>query len=225
MEHKMHATGDALEILGISPAAARIIRYFLLRPEARPHARGLQRMLGLGGASLQRELDRLVRLRALVREEEGRRAHYRVVDAAPIWKAMRIFVSTSEDPTPLLRDALVDVPGLKAAFVFGSMASGQQRDGSDIDVLVVEDPTPADTRQLLRRLAAVGLLLGREVNPVRYTPDALADRLGNPSHPAYAFVRQVLSGPKKWIAGTWFAIGPIAAAAGLDRHDLAGVVA
>ncbi len=220
--HKTPSGGDPLHILGISPAAARIIRYFLIRPDARPHGRELQRMLGLGGASLQRELDRMVQLGALQREVDGRRTHYRVVDEAPLWRAMRIFESTSQDPVPLLREALADVPGLLGAFVFGSTASGLHRDDSDIDVFVVEEPTTADPKTLLRRLAAVGLLVGREVNPVRYTPLALAHRLGDPSHPARAFVRQVLDGPKRWIAGHASALAPITAASGLRGADCAG---
>jgi len=221
-KHETRGEVDPLLILGISPAAARIIRYFLIRPDARPHGRELQRMLGLGGASLQRELDRMVQLGALQREVDGRRKHYRVVDEAPLWQAIRILASASEDPVPLLREALVDVPGLLGAFVFGSTASGLQRDDSDIDVFVVEEPTTADPKTLLRRLAAVGLLVGREVNPVRYTPLALAHRLGDPSHPARAFVREVLDGPKRWVAGEASAIAPIAAASGLRGDDFAG---
>jgi predicted nucleotidyltransferase len=217
----MPASGDPLDILGIAPAAARIIRYFLVRPEARPHGRQLQRLLGLGGASLQRELGRLVRLRALAEEKQGRRIHYVVTDETPFWRAMGIIESAAEDPAPLLRDALADVPGIEAAFVFGSAAAGQQRDDSDIDVLVV-DSAVCDTKMLLRRLAGVGVLLGREVNPVRYSSGSLAERLGDPSHPARAFVRQVLSGPKAWVAGSASSIEPIAVAAGLDRDQLTG---
>lgn len=217
----MPTQGDTLDLLGISPAASRIIRYFLIRPEARPHARELQRVLDLGGASLQRELGRMVDLGALQKESEGRRTHYRVVEESPVWKALRVLGASSSDPGPLLRDALADVPGVYAAFIFGSTAKGEQREDSDIDVLVVQDPE-ADHRKLLRHLAEAGLILGREVNAMRYTPQALAERLGDRSHPAWSFVRHVLSGPKRWIAGAASAIAPIAVAAGLSTDDLAG---
>ncbi|HET9983407.1 MAG TPA: nucleotidyltransferase domain-containing protein [Longimicrobiales bacterium] len=220
----MRTRGDALDVLGIAPAAARIIRYFLIRPDARPHSRDLQRSLGLGGASLQRELERMVELGALRKEREGRRTHYRAIEGAAIWTALRILEATSADPAPLLRNALVDVPGLHAAFIFGSAATGEQREDSDIDLLVVEEPT-ADRKTLLRHFAEVGLLLGREVNAVRYTPQALADRLGDPTHPAWGFVREVLSGPKQWIAGTSSAIAPLTAAAGISTRDLVGAAA
>ncbi len=210
---------DTLDLLGLSPAAGRIFRYFLIRPDARPYTRELQRRLDLGGASLSRELDRMVGLGALSREREGRRTHYRVVEESPVWKAIRLLASISKDPGPLLEDALVDVPGLEAAFIFGSAATGDAGEESDIDVFVVQDPE-ADPRPLLRHLAEAAVLLGREVNPVRYTLQALAERLGDEGHPARDFVRDVLTGPKRWLAGTGAGIMPIATAAGLEAEQL-----
>lgn len=213
--------GDALELLGVAPAAARILRYFLIRRGARPHARELQRVLRLGGASLQREMERLVGLGALERFEEGRRVRYQVVPDSPVWRAVGILESASTDLAPLVQDAVVDVPGVLAAFIFGSMARGTQRDDSDIDVFVLEDPS-VDRRKLLGRLAEVALLVGREVNAVRYTPQALGERLGDPTHPAWQFVRDTLAGPKRWVAGDASDIGPLAAAARIPLPELGG---
>jgi predicted nucleotidyltransferase len=192
--------GDALELLGLAPSAARILRFFVLRPGARPHARELQRLLRLGGSSLQRELARLGELGALERVRDGRRVRYHAVEGSPVWKAVRLLVGASTDPAPLVEDALVDIAGVRAAFVFGSTARGTDRADSDIDLLVVEDPA-VDRRKLLSQLAEAGLLLGREVNAVRYTLQALGERLGNPAHPAASFVRTTLAGPKRWVAG------------------------
>ncbi|MFH1765484.1 MAG: nucleotidyltransferase domain-containing protein [Gemmatimonadota bacterium] len=219
----MTTASNTLELLGLSPAAARIIRYFMIRPDARPHARALQRTLDLGGASLQRELHRMVKLGALQKEKEGRRLYYFAVEGAPIWTAMRILEGVSSNPGPLLRDALVDVSGLLAAFIFGSTATGEQHEDSDIDVLVVEEPK-ADKKTLYRNLAEVGILLGREVNAVRYTTQTLADRLGDPEHPAWGFVRQVLVGPKQWVVGEPSTLAPLAAASGLSKDEVVGTL-
>lgn len=215
---------DSLDLLGIAPAASRILRYFLLRPDAEPHARELQRVLRLGGASLQRELERLLALGALERRRDGRYVRYRAVADAPVWRAVAILEAASPDPTELLRNAVTDVPGVLAAFVFGSTARGTQRADSDIDLFVVEEE-PADRRTLMTRLAEVELLVGREVDTVRYTPQALGERLGDREHPASAFVRDVLIGPKRWIAGAAAAIAPLAAAAGLPPAALSGASA
>ena len=48
-----------------------------------------------------------------------------------------------------------------------------------------------------------------------YTARALGDRLGDPHNPAWGFVREVLQGPKRWVAGDDSVIAPLAAAAGV----------
>jgi predicted nucleotidyltransferase len=215
------ARGNPLELLGIAPAASRVLRYFLIRRTAEPHVRELQRALGLGGASIQREMERLTALGALERREDGRRVRYRPRPESPVWKAVAMLEGASPDPTTLVREAIADVPGVLAAFIFGSTAGGMQRKDSDIDLFVVETPE-VDRRRLLTQLAEVELLAGREIDTLRYTPQALGERLGDAGHPASRFVRDVLVGPKRWVAGAASVIAPIAAAAGLPATALAG---
>jgi predicted nucleotidyltransferase len=115
---------------------------------------------------------------------------------------------------------LTDVPGVRAAFVFGSTARGTHRADSDVDLFVLED-SEVDRRRMLTQLAEAGLLLGREVNAVRYTPESLAERLGDPSHAAFRFVRDALTGPKRWVAGDPTEIAAVAEAARIPFPELA----
>ncbi|MBX6332638.1 MAG: nucleotidyltransferase domain-containing protein [Gemmatimonadaceae bacterium] len=214
---------DTMEQLGIAPAAARLIRYFALRPDARPHMRQVQRVLGLGGASLQRELERLVGLGLVERSVDGRHVRYHTNETSPLWAPLRLLITAAADPIALLRDALLDVPGVEAAFVFGSFAHGQPRATSDVDLFILEGRT-FDRQTFFRRLTEVGLLSGREVNAQRYTEQRLAERLSNPEHPGAAFVREVLAGPKRWVAGSADVLTPLATAAGItmpERGDAA----
>lgn len=206
---------DVLEALGISPSAAKIVRYFLLRPDARPHTRELQRVLGLSGSSLDRETARLVDLGLLERSRDGRRVRYSTGPHSKLWTALRILVEETPDPTALIRDALSDVGGVDAAFLFGSRARGDWDPESDLDIFVVEGPE-VDRRTLLRRLAEVGVLLGREVNTVRYSAETLSRRLGDPDHAGSRFVRTVLGGPKRWVAGDPDNLAPLVLAAGIE---------
>ena len=211
-------TGQILEVLGISAAAARIVTYFVLRPMAQPHTRQLQRVLGLGGASLQRELARLAAAGALRRVSDGRLVRYAMSRTSPLWTAFRLIIGAVTDPTGLIHDALLDVSGLHAAFVFGSTARGTQQDDSDVDVFVVEDAA-VDRRTLLRQLAEVGALIGREINSVRYTLQSIAERLGNSVHPGSRFVHEVFAGEKRWVAGDAERLLPLATAAGVQMRD------
>jgi predicted nucleotidyltransferase len=204
--------------LGVPAAAVQILRYYLVRPGARTHARELRRVLQLSGASLDRELDRLVDLGCLERVREGNRVLYAAIRSSRVWTAARILAGDTSDPVPLLRNALADVPGVQAAFVFGSVARGTQGAKSDIDLFVVEDAS-LDRRMLLRHLAEVESITDHEVNPIRYTPQALAERLGRRDHPAFGFLRETLTGPKRWVAGAASAIQPLVTAAGIQLGD------
>ena len=114
----------------------------------------------------------------------------------------------------------MDVPGVRAAFVFGSLARGTHRADSDVDLFVLED-SEVDRRKMLSQLAEAGLLLGREVNAVRYTPESLAERLCDPSHPAFRFVRDALTGAKRWIAGDPAEVAAVAETARIPLVELA----
>lgn len=168
---------------------------------------------------MQRDLERLVGLGALERIKEGRLVRYRPLPASRFWHAVHLLLRESADVTPFVRDALRDVVGVEAGFIFGSTAEGTARPDSDIDLFVIESPS-IQSRLLNARLAHIGLVLERQVNAVRYTPQALGERLGDPKHPSYRFVRQVLTGPQLWVAGSLEAIRPLAAAAGISMSGL-----
>ena len=212
---------EALEALGVSRSAERLLRYFATHPRARPYARELQRKLHLGGASAQRDLERLTAAGALKKVSEGRLVRYVPVPDSRFWRGMRFLIADPRQPVPLLRDALCDVEGLKTAFVFGSTAKGSAAPESDVDLFVVEEKH-IDQKALYRQLAEVALLLGREVNPIRYSTERLAERLGNKTLPGSRFVREVFSGPKRLVAGTLEALRPLALAAGITLPPEAG---
>lgn len=95
----------------------------------------------------------------------------------------------------MVRDALVDVEGIEAAFIYGSFSTGEVREGSDIDVLVVgESIAPVEIGMAGLEASA---LLGRPVDICRYTRSQLGGRLAQGS----VFLRSVLEGPKRWVIG------------------------
>ena len=86
-------------------------------------------------------------------------------------------------------------PGVEGAFVFGSVARGEAREESDVDVLLLGEEIPR--RELGRTLLEASALLGRDVNAVRYTRAEFADEAAR----GESFARRVARGPKRWIAG------------------------
>jgi uncharacterized protein len=176
---------------------ADLVTYFVLFPDNALHFRALQRAVGASSRSLQHELARLERMALIQREREGRLVRYRAVADHPRWAALRELVRQFAEPAELLRVALGGVPGIEAAFIFGSCARGDMHPDSDIDVFVLGEgleDEPALYAMSAGTLEASGLLL-REVNPISYTHGQFARRRTG------GFLRSVLKGPKTWLMG------------------------
>jgi predicted nucleotidyltransferase len=180
-----------------SRALAAVVIYFVLHPDKPLHFRALQRVTRVSSRSLQHEMARLEALGLVQRERDGRLVRYRAVAGHARWAVLREMVRQFADPAELLRVALADVPGLEAAFIYGSFARGDTHAESDIDVFAFGDALKdKDTRMALtERTVEASILLNREVNVTRYTPDKLeARRTGS-------FLNSVLAGPKQWLLG------------------------
>jgi predicted nucleotidyltransferase len=209
------APTDRLALLGLRGSLVDLLRYFAVHPDERVHLRRLEHLFGPKSASFQRDLRALVELGALQRvDAASRRVEYELVGSWSSWPAIRSLIAGLSDPVVLVREALRGVGGVDAAFVYGSQASGRARPDSDVDVFVLGDAL--DRRALHRSLGEVALLTGRQVNPGLYTRIKLAERLGRPDSPSRRFLRNVLAGPKTWVAGDEDALRPLATAAGLS---------
>jgi len=186
---------SALQATFASPAMARLLLFFAVHPEEPLHVRELYRRTGLGMASLQKELDRFQRLGLIEKSKEGRKILYRLNLASDRWRAMRTLVRKLAAPSEILREAFTGVPGVEAAFVFGSQARGEMREDSDVDLFLVADEHAS--RAVQEPLSEAEALIGRDVDVITYSPAALRARLDAGNH----FVRRVRREPKQWIAG------------------------
>jgi predicted nucleotidyltransferase len=174
---------------------ARLLLFFAVHPEEALHIRELYRRTGLGMASLQKELDRFQRLGIIEKRAQGRKVVYRLNLASERWRAMRALVRKLADPSEILREAFTGVPGVEAAFVFGSQARGDTRPDSDVDLLLVADEPAA--RAIQDPLSEAESLIGRDVDVITYSAAGLRDRLRSGNH----FLHRVRREPKQWVAG------------------------
>jgi predicted nucleotidyltransferase len=167
------------------------------------HVRELRRLTGLGMGSLQAELRRLVRLELLSTRREANRVLYRLETGHRRWQAFRALLASSAEPVELLRAAFAGVDGVEAAFIFGSEARGDTRDGSDIDLFIVgrDDVHHA----VSQALTEIELLLQREIDVMEYTLERVQARATRPTE----FVQRVMLEPKLWVAGELAALQPL----------------
>jgi predicted nucleotidyltransferase len=95
-----------------------------------------------------------------------------------------------------LRDALQAIAKkIKVAFIYGSFAKGIEDAYSDVDLLVVGEATLGEIIDITHE---VERNLGREINPLVYSPKELKRKMKD----GRSFVKSVTGGEKIFIKGT-----------------------
>jgi predicted nucleotidyltransferase len=153
-------------------------------------------LAGSGTGAVQRELTRLEAAGLLTVTRVGNQKHYRANTATPVFEELHGLVLKTSGLSDVLRTALEPLAAqISAAFVFGSVAKGQDSAESDIDLMVVSDSlSHADLFAALEESAS---RLGRPVNPTVYSQQQLAKRVREDN----AFIKRVLAQPKLWLMG------------------------
>ncbi len=175
-------------------AKADIFRQLFEDATKELHLRDLARSAGLAPASLQRELGKLAAAGFIASRRDGNRHYFRANTSHPLYPELHGLVIKTVGISAELRRALVDVDGIDLAFVFGSLASGGFGAGSDVDLLVLGS---AGLRKVAPALRGLAQSLGREINPVCFTPAEWISK----KQVGDAFVSRVSSEPKLWLKG------------------------
>src|SRR5207253_10069069 len=152
------AQSNSLAQILSSTVKAEVFR-LLFGLDGKPlHVRELERRSGLAIGTVRQELDRLTKLGLIAARTDGNRRYYTAREDHPLYPEIRGLVLKTSGLADLLRDALQKEKSVRIAFVFGSMARGEQRAHSDIDLLVIGKTT---LRQLTRRLSGMASRVGR----------------------------------------------------------------
>ena len=150
-----------------------------------------------------KQLRLLEKIGLLRSERRGRLRLYQLNERFPIWPDLRRMMLKTLGVGGMIRSALETLP-ITAAFLFGSVASGEERLESDVDLMVIGQ---VDARELSDALMSVERELGREVNPIVYRPEEFAAAIGE----GRAFLASVMRGPKIFLIG--------------DEHELQQIIA
>jgi predicted nucleotidyltransferase len=172
----------------------QMLGLLLLRPEERFHVREIARLTGIPAGSLHRELKLLAEGELLLRQEIGRQVFYQANRQSPIYEELAGIFRKTTGLAGVIREALLPLAGkVDLAFVFGSVARGKERGGSDVDLFVLGK---VSFTAVVGALADVHDRLGREINPVVMTSNDFAEK--SRTDP---FVQRVVKEPKIFVMG------------------------
>ena len=167
----------------------------ILQPTRRWYFRELARQLQLQPSSIQRDLTALTAAGLLERHNDGNRVYYQADRECPIFHELEQILIKTVGVVEVLREAINPARRkIEIAFVYGSIASGNARPESDVDIMIVGD---MGLERIAELFQGIETRLGRQVNPTVYTVQDFQRRLGQESH----FLRTVLDSPVLFIQG------------------------
>jgi predicted nucleotidyltransferase len=202
--------GDETNMVGMSPLAgifatptlAALLAVLAREPDRSYYQKELVEASGGSLYLVQRELKRLETAGLVARTSRGRHVEYRARTDHPAFAGLSDALLRSIALGDVLRNALSDAEGVRLAFVFGSLARGEDTADSDVDLFVVGTLGLRDVAtRVMPRLREIG----REPNIVVMPEDDFRARMISGEH----FVTSVLAAPKLWLVG--------------DDHELAAL--
>lgn len=175
----------------------RVLGVLFGTPERSFYRNELMRLAGSGKGALQRELDRLEGAGLVTVTPIGNQKHYQANAEAPIYAELRGIVVKTFGVADVIRRALLPLADrIRAAFIYGSIASGADTAHSDIDLLVVSEEI--GYQELVRALQDAEQSLGRTMSPTVFSPGELAGKRGERA----SFITRVLAQPKIFVIGS-----------------------
>ncbi len=164
--------GDAL----FTKAQQKVLALLFGQTDKSFYLNEVVRHAAMGKGVISRELSKLCAAGLLVVTKQGNQNHYQANANAPIFNELKQIVKKTMGVAGTLQLGLATLlPQLEHAFIYGSIAKGEEHAGSDVDVMLVGENL--SYTQILELLEPVEAQLQRKINPTIYTPSEFAERL------------------------------------------------
>lgn len=174
----------------------RVLAILFGAPHRSFYLNEIVRLSGAGNGAVHRELDRLKSCELITAGLIGNQKHYQANRGAPIFLELRQIVLKTFGLADVLREGLEPLAtGIDVAFIYGSVAKGTDKAGSDIDVMIVSEKV--SYLDVLAALDSASARIGRDVNPTVYRRVEFVKRASEEE----GFLSRVLEGPKLFLIG------------------------
>ena len=183
----MSAIGDAL----FGKTQQQVLGLLYGKPENSYYLNEIVRLANIGKGTVVRELEKLRAAGLITSTRRGNQIHFRANINNPVFDELRSIVCKTFGLVDVVNEALLPAfQKIDMAFIYGSIAKGDEHAESDIDVLIVADAT--SYTEIFDLLGNAERRLRRIINLSMYTSKEFNERRdGNQS-----FIQRVLNQPK-----------------------------
>lgn len=151
-----------------TPVQQRVLALFFGQPDRRFQSAEVIRIVRSGTGAVHRQLGRLASVGLLNVTQSGNQKFYQANHQSPVFTELRDLVVKTVGMREPIRRALTPLARrIRAAFVYGSVAAGTDKAGSDVDLMVIADTL--NHADLFDALQLAEQELARPINPTVLT--------------------------------------------------------
>ncbi len=164
---------EIINRLFTSKVRTKLLDIFLSSPEARYYIRELERKIKEEAKNISRELQNLEAIGLLSSEKQGNQKIYTVNKDFFLYSELKGLIYKTTGVFGILKNAMVKLEGVETAFVYGSYATGNETQSSDVDLIVVGKLDLAALNEVINELEDT---LKREINYICFDREEFEER-------------------------------------------------
>lgn len=177
-----------------SKVRVEILSAFFSYADKDLYVREIERLTGADYRNVSRELRNLEQIGFLVSRKEGNIKYYSLNKRFLLYPELKSIFLKTRGIVAVLIKALDSAQSIEFAFIYGSVAAGDDTARSDVDLMVVGDMS---LEELIKLLKTPEDMIGREINPSLYSINEIWKRVKDKD----SFIVNVMEGPKVMIIG------------------------
>lgn len=173
-----------------------LLSTFFENPDKEYYTRQIASMRKKSVGTLHREIKKLISAGILNAREVGNIKLFSLNKQNPVYEELKNIISKTEGVIKLVKDAVLEVEGVKVAFIYGSFAKGDERPDSDVDIFLIGDDI--DENKLVLGISDLEKKIFKEINYTRYTENEYKKEKKKKKN---SFILEVIKGKKIFIRG------------------------
>jgi len=186
---------DCLSNILFGKTRHNILAVFYGHSDETFYLRQLTRIVSGGMGAVQREVKAFTKAGIIRRVSTGRQNYYQANSQCPVFSELKSIVIKTSGMGDVLKIALAPLAeNIRVAFIFGSIARGEENKKSDVDVLVIGDVT---FDEVIKEITPVQQMLNREINASVYPVMEFKNKLAKGHH----FIKTVYKEKKLFLIG------------------------
>jgi len=156
-----------------------LLSKILMNPDKSFHIRELTRELKIPYGMLYKEEKNLVSLGILKEDKKGKVTLVSANKELPYFVELKNLIIKTVGLSDLIKSAISKLERVKYALIYGSFASGEESERSDIDLLIIGN---LNEEEVLNTISQTEKEVGREINYILWNEEELTKRVKSGHH-------------------------------------------